>query len=85
MHRLLVATPARIILAAPGDAVGDRHQPNLPGTVDSYPNWRLPLRDEHGVPLLLEALMADPRVAELTAVMSQVREPAGGEAGPAAK
>ncbi|OHV34361.1 MULTISPECIES: 4-alpha-glucanotransferase [Pseudofrankia] len=72
MHRLLVATPARIILAAPGDAVGDRHQPNLPGTVDSYPNWRLPLRDGRGVAITLEDLMVDPRVARLVEILSEV-------------
>ncbi|MBX6389453.1 MAG: 4-alpha-glucanotransferase, partial [Frankia sp.] len=72
MHRTLVATPARIVLAAFGDAVGDRHQPNLPGTVDSYPNWRLPVRDDRGVPLTLEELMADERVNELAAVLAQV-------------
>nr|WP_238430866.1 4-alpha-glucanotransferase [Frankia nepalensis] len=73
MHRLLVATPARIVLAAPGDAVGDRHQPNLPGTVDSYPNWRLPVRDEQGVPVTVEDLMTDERVARLVEVLGQVR------------
>ena len=31
-------------------------QPNLPGTVDEYPNWRLPL------PVTLEELRDDPRV-----------------------
>ncbi|WP_076813268.1 4-alpha-glucanotransferase [Pseudofrankia asymbiotica] len=72
MHRLLVATPARIILAAPGDAVGDRHQPNLPGTVDSYPNWRLPVRDDRGVAVTIEDLMTDPRVARLVDILSEV-------------
>jgi len=69
MHRLLVATPARIILAAPGDAVGDRHQPNLPGTVDSYPNWRLPIRDEDGLLVTLEDLVTDARVARLVEIL----------------
>jgi len=71
MHRLLVETPARIILAALGDAVGDRHQPNLPSTVDSYPNWRLPVRDENGRLMSLEDLMADERVARLVAVLAE--------------
>ncbi|WP_374210285.1 4-alpha-glucanotransferase [Frankia sp. AgW1.1] len=81
MHRLLVATPARIILAAPGDAVGDRLQPNLPSTVDSYPNWRLPVRDSDGRQVTLEELMADERVARLVAVLA---EAAGQPGGPAA-
>lgn len=79
MHRFLVATPARILLAAPGDAVGDRHQPNLPSTVDSYPNWRLPLQDADGRQLSLEELMADERVARLVAVLA---EAAGSAAAP---
>jgi 4-alpha-glucanotransferase len=36
--------------------VGEPRQPNLPGTVDEYPNWRLPL------PVSLEELRTDPRV-----------------------
>ncbi|WP_045879996.1 4-alpha-glucanotransferase [Pseudofrankia sp. DC12] len=80
MHRLLVATPARIILAAPGDAVGDRHQPNLPSTVDSYPNWRLPVRDADGRQVTLEELMADERVARLVAVLAEAGGRPGGPA-----
>ncbi|HET6816752.1 MAG TPA: 4-alpha-glucanotransferase, partial [Mycobacteriales bacterium] len=65
LHALLAATPSRYVLAAPGDAVGDLNQPNLPGTVDEYPNWRLPVMDSDGRPLLLDDLLADPRVLRL--------------------
>jgi 4-alpha-glucanotransferase len=58
-------TPSRYVLAAPSDAVGDRRQPNLPGTVDEYPNWRLPVADTDGHTQLLDELLADPRVARL--------------------
>lgn len=61
MHRLLASTPSRLKLISPYDVIGDVRQPNLPGTVDEYPNWRLPL------PLTLEELQADPRVAAITA------------------
>ncbi|WP_422743286.1 4-alpha-glucanotransferase [Mycobacterium sp. WMMD1722] len=61
MHRLLAATPSRLKLISPYDVVAEPRQPNLPGTVDEYPNWRLPL------PQTLEELRADPRVAEITA------------------
>ena len=67
VHRYLLGTPSRYVLAAPGDAVGDLRQPNLPGTVDQYPNWRLPVADESGRPVLLEDLLADPRVERLAA------------------
>ncbi len=61
MHRLLAATPSRLKLISPYDIVGEPRQPNLPGNIDEYPNWRLPL------PLTLEQPRADPRVAEVTA------------------
>lgn len=65
LHLFVARTPSRYVVAAPGDAVGDLRQPNMPGTVDEYPNWRLPVADEDGRPLWLEDLLADPRVAGL--------------------
>ena len=67
VHDFLALTPSRYVLVAPGDAVGDLRQPNLPGTVDEYPNWRLPVADTDGHPLLLDELLADPRVERLAA------------------
>ncbi|MDP9164931.1 MAG: 4-alpha-glucanotransferase, partial [Actinomycetota bacterium] len=61
LHRFLAATPSQLKLISPYDVIGEPRQPNLPGTVDEYPNWRLPL------PMTLEELRADPRVAEITA------------------
>ncbi len=43
MYRFLASTPTRLVAVALWDAVGDPRPPNVPGTVDSYPNWRLPL------------------------------------------
>jgi 4-alpha-glucanotransferase len=34
-----------LVAASLSDAVGDTRQPNMPGTVDEYPNWRLPLAE----------------------------------------
>jgi 4-alpha-glucanotransferase len=71
MHALLGRTPARMVLVSPGDAVGDLRQPNLPGTTDEYPNWRLPLAvprpdgSHRAVPL--EEFMASERVRRLAA------------------
>jgi 4-alpha-glucanotransferase len=65
LHGYLCRTPSRYVLAALGDAVGDLRQPNLPGTVDEYPNWRLPVADSAGHQLLLEDLCRDPRVERL--------------------
>jgi 4-alpha-glucanotransferase len=59
MHRFLASTPSRLKLISPHDVIGETRQPNLPGTIDEYPNWRLPL------PESFEELRADPRVAEI--------------------
>ena len=69
MHGALVEAPCRLVLAAYGDAVGDVRQPNLPGTIDEYPNWRLPVADGSGRSLLLEELLASPGVRRLTALL----------------
>ena len=70
MHGALVESPCRLVLAAFGDAVGDLRQPNLPGTVDEYPNWRLPVADPTGRPLSLEELLDAPGVRRLTALLA---------------
>ncbi|MDT7712425.1 MAG: 4-alpha-glucanotransferase [Pseudonocardiales bacterium] len=63
MHALLARTPCQLLLASLYDAVGEIRQPNLPGTVDEYPNWRLPL------PVTLEELRRDPRVKRVVAAL----------------
>ncbi len=63
MHALLARTPCRLLLVSPYDVVGETRQPNLPGTVEEYPNWRLPL------PVTLEELQRDPRVGRLIAAL----------------
>ncbi|MGN6334912.1 4-alpha-glucanotransferase [Mycobacterium sp.] len=68
MHRFLAATPCRLKLISPYDIVAEPRQPNLPGTIDEYPNWRLPL------PETLEQLRVDPRVAEITAIFQAAAE-----------
>ncbi|MDQ2626008.1 MAG: 4-alpha-glucanotransferase, partial [Actinomycetota bacterium] len=72
MHRLLAATPSRLKLISPYDVLAEPRQPNLPGTVDEYPNWRLPLREP------LERLRTDPRIARTAALFSDGRVPRAG-------
>ncbi|MBX3285360.1 MAG: 4-alpha-glucanotransferase [Actinobacteria bacterium] len=43
LHRALGASPCRIATATLDDLLGAEHRPNLPGTVDEHPNWRIPL------------------------------------------
>ncbi|MEV0119879.1 4-alpha-glucanotransferase [Streptomyces sp. NPDC050844] len=62
VHRFLLATPARMVGIWLPDAVGDRRPQNLPGTLDEYPNWRLPIADAEGRPVTLEELTAAPRL-----------------------
>ena len=69
LYRYLGRTRSRLLALALTDAVGDRRTQNQPGTTDEYPNWRVPLADPAGRPLLLEDVMADPRAAALCDVM----------------
>ncbi|WP_235017916.1 4-alpha-glucanotransferase [Thermomonospora echinospora] len=56
LHALLARTPARLVGIALADAVGERRTQNQPGTSDEYPNWRVPLADAKGRPVLLDDL-----------------------------
>ena len=65
LHRFLVRTPTLLRGVALADAVGDRRTHNQPGTDEEYPNWRLPLLDAAGRPVLLEDVKASERVRAL--------------------
>ena len=65
LHRFLTWTPARLLGVALADATGDRRTMNQPGTNDEYPNWRLPLADGAGRPVLLEEVMTSARASSL--------------------
>lgn len=64
LHAFLVRTEARLVGVSLADAVGERHTQNQPGTVDEYPNWRIPLTDGQGRPVLLDRLPGDPMIKE---------------------
>ncbi|MCE0535638.1 4-alpha-glucanotransferase [Kineosporia rhizophila] len=65
LHVFLTMTPARLIGVQLADAVGDRRTINQPGTNDEYPNWRVPMADGVGQPVLLDELMDSARVTSL--------------------
>jgi len=67
LHAFLAATPSRLVAASPYDAVGEVRQPNLPGTVDEYPNWRIPF------PVALEDLWDHPMVRKVVASLAARR------------
>ncbi len=70
MHRYITWTPSRVLCTALTDAVGDRLTQNQPGTIDEYPNWRVPLSHPDGSPMYLEEVFTDPRPTRLSAVMN---------------
>ncbi|MBJ7384263.1 MAG: 4-alpha-glucanotransferase [Mycolicibacterium sp.] len=69
LYEYLGRTPSRLLALALPDAVGDVRTQNQPGTVDEYPNWRVPLAGPDGRVMLLEDVFADARAATLTQVM----------------
>lgn len=71
MHRYLTATPAKVLCATLTDAVGDGLTQNQPGTIDEYPNWRVPLSHPDGTPMYLEEVFTDARAQRLADVMNQ--------------
>jgi 4-alpha-glucanotransferase len=73
LYGYLALTPAALLGVSLADAVGDRRPQNLPGTVDEYPNWRVPLCDGDGRPVLLEHLAEVPGIADLARAVA-VRE-----------
>jgi 4-alpha-glucanotransferase len=65
IYKRLAGARTRIVLASMEDALGVHERPNVPGTVDEFPNWRLalplPLEEiEHadGVRRIAEAMKA---------------------------
>jgi 4-alpha-glucanotransferase len=42
-YAALAASPSRIALVSLEDALGVEERPNVPGTIDEFPNWRLSL------------------------------------------
>jgi 4-alpha-glucanotransferase len=70
LHRYLTWTPSRLRCLSLADAVGERQLQNQPGTVDEYPNWRVPLTGPDGSPVMLEDIFSNQRAASLAKIMS---------------
>ena len=71
LHRYLTWTPSRLISVALSDLVGDRRTQNQPGTIDEYPNWRVPLAGPDGALLPLEEVITSPRALALAQVVNE--------------
>lgn len=64
LHRAVAASPARLVGVGLPDVAGDRRAQNQPGTDQEYPNWRVPVSDATGAPVLLEDLMRGSELLE---------------------
>ena len=67
VHRTLGALDCLIVTATLDDALGVLERPNLPGTIDEWPNWRIPL------PLPVENLITDPGVNRTARLLREAR------------
>jgi 4-alpha-glucanotransferase len=64
-YAALADAPSMLLTAALDDALGVEERPNMPGTVDQWPNWRIAL------PLSLEEIQADPRPRALAEALDR--------------
>ncbi len=65
--RHVAAAPCALLIAPIEDVLGALDQPNLPGTLDSHPNWR------RRYPGPAHALLDDPRVAARLRSLNEAR------------
>ena len=67
IHLYLARTPSCIVLANLEDGLGELSQTNLPGTVDSHPNWT------RKYALRMDDILCDERLQQLGAVLRLTR------------
>ena len=67
IHSYLARTPSCIVLANLEDALGELSQTNLPGTVDSHPNWT------RKYAVRVDDILCDKRLQQLGAVLRSTR------------
>ena len=80
LYGYLTRTPAVLIGVSLADAAGERRPQNMPGTVDEYPNWRIPLTGADGNPVLLEDLPAHGGVHAVAEAVGRRPAPVGARA-----
>jgi 4-alpha-glucanotransferase len=67
IHIYLARTPSCIVLANLEDGLGEPSQTNLPGTVDSHPNWT------RKYAVRMDEILCDERLRQLGAVLRSTR------------
>lgn len=77
LHRIVAASPARLVGISLPDLVGDIRAQNQPGTDQEYPNWRVPLADPSGEPVALEDLPRAPLLEDVIATVRPTRQRRG--------
>jgi 4-alpha-glucanotransferase len=65
VYRELAASPCAVITATLDDALGVEERPNMPGTIDEWPNWRIAL------PVPLETILGDRRVRDIATILQR--------------
>lgn len=73
-YRALAQAPSLLLTAGLDDALGVEGRPNMPGTIDEWPNWSIAL------PLTLEEIERDPRPRRVAEALDRTA-PAGPEEG----
>ena len=71
LHRYLKLTNSKVLVASLADAVGEKRAQNQPGTMDEYPNWRVPLADADGRNIPLEDVYQADLPRRIAEVMNQ--------------
>jgi len=66
-YRALSRAPSRVVLATLDDALSVTERPNMPGTIDEWPNWSIAL------PRSIEELVEDAHVIELATAVGEGR------------
>ena len=64
-YEALAESPSLLLTAGLDDALGVRERPNMPGTLEQWPNWRIAL------PLTLEQIETDPRPRAVAAALDR--------------
>lgn len=65
VYRELATSPCQIVTATLDDPLGVEERPNMPGTIDEWPNWRIAL------PFTIEEIMEHPEVAAVAFELSR--------------
>lgn len=63
IHEVLATSPASLVAATLDDLAGATRRPNMPGTIDEWPNWRIPLTPP------IETVLSTPLATDVRRVM----------------